>query len=158
MRDLDAVDASLLAALADSPRATLVALADKLGMSRNTIYARMAQLEAAGAFLHFDRRINPEVIGFPLTAFVTITVRQKELGRIVQDLARIPEVVQAHGLSGTSDMLAIVVCPDIRRMFDVDAAILAIEGVERTETSLSMGELIPYRVGPLLDRGRRAAR
>jgi len=28
----------------------------------------------------------------------------------------------------------------------------AIDGVVRTETSLAMGELIPYRLGPLLDR------
>jgi len=130
----------------------VVALADKLGVTLVGGTPAQAQLEAAGAFLHFDRRINPEVVGFPLTAFVTITVRQKELARIVDDLAEIPEVVQAHGLSGEADMLAIVVCPDIRRMFDVDAAILAIDGVERTETSLSMGELIPYRVGPLIER------
>ena len=30
---------------------------------------------------------------------------------------------------------------------------LACEGVERTETSLAMGELIPYRITPLLKRG-----
>lgn len=158
MPGLDALDLQLLAALVDDPRASLVALADTLGVSRNTVYARMSRLEDAGAFLAFDRRISPEALGYPVTAFISVTTRQKDLARIVDEIATIPEVVQAHGMSGSADLVATVVSPDIHRLFDVDAAILAIDGVERTETSLSMGELIPYRVGPLLDRGRRSAR
>jgi DNA-binding Lrp family transcriptional regulator len=158
MPGFDPLDLELLAALIDDPRASLVALAERLGAARNTVYARMARLEDAGAFLPFDRRVNPEVLGYPVTAFISVTTRQKELGRIVGEVAKIPEVVQAHGTSGSADLVATVVSPDIHRLFDVDAAILAIDGVERTETALSMGELIPYRVGPLLDRGRRASR
>jgi DNA-binding Lrp family transcriptional regulator len=158
MPGLDHLDLELLAALAADPRASLVALAERLGVSRNTVYARMSRLEDAGAFLAFDRRISPEALGYPVTAFISVTTRQKDLARIVDEIARIPEVVQAHGMSGSADLVATVVSPDVHRLFDLDAAILAIDGVERTETSLSMGELIPYRVGPLLDRGRRARR
>ena len=152
MRRLDSVDLRLLGALADDPRASFVALADRLGLSRNTVYARMTRLEESGVFLHFDRRIDPEAVGYPLSAFLTVTVQQKELSRIVADLAAIPDVVQAHGLSGAADVLCLIVCPDIHRLFEVDATILAIDGVERTETALSMGELIPYRIQPLLER------
>ena len=53
MSGYDAVDRALLAALAPDPRATVVALADRLGLSRNTVQARMARLEASGAFLSF---------------------------------------------------------------------------------------------------------
>jgi DNA-binding Lrp family transcriptional regulator len=154
----DAVDLDLLTALADDPRASLVALAERLGVSRNTVYARMSRLEASGAFLSFDRRIAPEALGYPVMAFITVTTRQKELARIVAAMAEIPEVLQAHGMSGSSDLVATVVSPDIHRLFDVDAAILAIDGVERTETSISMGELIPYRVQPLLEHRRRTLR
>lgn len=156
MPRLDALDLDLLVALADDPRASLVALADRLGVARNTVYARMSRLEEAGAFLPFDRRINPEALGYPVTAFISVTTRQKELERIVGEMERIPEIVQAHGMSGSADLIATVVSADIHRLFDVDAAILAIEGVERTETSVSMGELIPYRVQPLVERQRRA--
>jgi DNA-binding Lrp family transcriptional regulator len=158
MPALDALDLELLTALSDDPRASLVALADRLGVARNTVYARMSRLEEAGAFLPFDRRVNPEVLGYPVMAFITVTTRQKEIARIVDEMAGIPEVVQAHGMSGTTDLVATVVSADIHRLFDVDAAILAIDGVERTETSVSMGELIPYRVGPLLERGRQRLR
>jgi DNA-binding Lrp family transcriptional regulator len=151
----DAVDLALLTALADDPRATTVALAERLRLSRNTVHARLARLEAAGAFLDFDRRINPQFLGHPLVAFLEVEVRQKELRRIVEALAEIPEVVQAFGRSGTADLRVQVVCRDTDHLFRIDAAILAIDGVERTETSLSMGELIPYRLRPLIEQARR---
>ena len=148
----DAIDLALLAALTEDPRGSYVALADKLGLSRNTVQAHMTQLEASGAFLPFDRRIDPEPLGYPLSAFITVTVRQKEIARIVDDIARIPEVLQALGMSGTSDLMVQVVSRDAHDLFRIDGEILAIDGVERTETSLSMGELIPFRITQLLRR------
>jgi len=150
MNGYDQVDRALLAALAADPRATVVALADRLGMSRNTVQARMSRLEASGAFLSFDRSIDPTPLGYPLEAFVAVHVRQKRLTEVVEEIARIPEVIQAHGLSGPIDLLVRVVCRDAHDLFRIDGEILAIDGVERTETSLAMGELIPFRLGPLL--------
>ncbi len=152
MGRLDAVDRQLLTALAADPRATVVALAERLGMSRNTVQARMARLEREGAFLSFDRAIDPEPLGYPLEAFIAVHVRQKRLAEVVDAIAEIPEVVQAHGLSGPVDLQVRVVCRDAHDLFRIDGLILAIDGVERTETSLAMGELIPFRLGPLLDR------
>lgn len=155
MSALDRVDLELLAALADDPRTTIVALAEGLGLSRNTIQARMARLEQTGVFLSYERSFSPEVLGFPLQAFVSIGLRQVDLPRIINELSRIPEVVQAHGLSGSIDILARVACRDARHLFDTDARILSIEGVERTETSLAMGEIIPFRVAGLIGLARR---
>lgn len=155
MPGLDRIDLELLAALADDPRVTIVALAERMSLSRNTIQARMARLEQSGVFLSYERAFSPDVLGFPLQAFVSIGVRQTELPRIINELARIPEVVQAHGLSGSIDLLARVACRDARHLFDTDARILSIEGVERTETSLAMGEVIPFRVAGLIGLARR---
>lgn len=155
MSTLDRMDLELLAALADDPRATIVALAEALGVSRNTIQARMNRLEQTGVFLSYERSFSPEVIGFPLQAFVSIGVTQSELPRIIAELARVPEVLHAHGLSGPIDLLARVACRDARHLFDTDARILSIDGVVRTETSLAMGEVIPFRVAGLIGLARR---
>lgn len=150
MERLDALDRRLLAELAKDHRATVVALADRLSLSRNTVQARLARLEREGALLDFERSINPAALGYPLAAFVAVHVEQKVLAAVVTALAEIPEVVQVHGLSGAVDLLAHVVCRDASDLFRIDGAILAIAGVQRTETSLSMGELLPYRVRQLL--------
>jgi DNA-binding Lrp family transcriptional regulator len=155
MSRLDSVDLDLLRALADDPRATVVALAERLGLSRNTVQARMARLERSDVLLSYERALAPAAMGFPIEAFIHVTVRQAELPRIREELAEIPEIVQAHGMSGQIDLVARVAARDTRHLFDVDARILAIDGVERTETSLVMGEVIPYRVGPLMELARR---
>ena len=154
MGKLDHVDLALLTALAEEPRATVVALAETLGLSRNTVQARMAKLERAGVFLSFERTIASGALGFPLQAAVSVHVRQTELPRIAQELTAIPEVIQAYGLSGPVDLLVHVACRGAHHLFDIDARILSIEGVERTETSLVMNEVIPYRMRPLMALAR----
>lgn len=151
---LDRIDLELLGALAEDHRATVVALSDRLGLSRNTVQARMARLDKAGAFLSYQRALSSRALGFPIEAYISVMVRQHELPRIREHLALVPEVLQAHGLSGAVDLLVRVACRDTQHLFDTDARILAIDGVERTETSLVMDEVIPYRVTPLMDLAR----
>lgn len=157
MTSVDRVDLELLAALAADPRATVVALSERLGLSRNTVQARMTRLEKTGVFLSYERAISAQALGYPIEAFVSVTVRQADLPRITAELAHVPEVIQAHGLSGPVDLLVRVACRDTQHLFDTDARILSIEGVERTETSLVMGEVIDYRVTPLMALARREA-
>ncbi len=155
MGSLDHVDLELLSALADDHRATVVALADRLGLSRNTVQARMVKLERSGVFGSFERAVSPAALGYPIEAMISIVVRQADLPRITAELSLIPEVLHAHGLSGQVDLLARVAARDTQHLFAVDARILAIDGIERTETSLVMGEVIGYRVRPLLEAARR---
>lgn len=152
MRDLDAIDLKLLLALAANPRATTVALAESLQLSRNTVQARMTALARDGAFLDYDRCIRPAVAGYPLVAFTTLHVHQQLLGAITAELATIPEIVQAHGISGAADLLITIVCRTAEDLFRVNARMLAVPGVERAETAMGISEVIPYRISPLLQQ------
>lgn len=152
MTTLDGTDARILLALINDPRQTVVAMAERLGLSRNTVQARMAALERNDAFLPFDHRISPVPLGYPLTAFISVHVQQQKLTQLGAALAAIPEVVEAHGLSGRADLLVRVVSTGAEDLFRVNGKILACDGVERTETSLAMNELVPFRMSPLLER------
>jgi DNA-binding Lrp family transcriptional regulator len=152
MQALDGTDTRLLSALAQDPRRTVVALAQKLGLSRNTVQARMVQLEKKHAFLSFERRINPAALGYPLMAFISVHVQQQKLGSLAEDLAAVPEILEGYGLTGSADLLLRVVALDAEDLFRINGKILACDGVERTDTALAMGELIPFRIQPLLDR------
>ncbi|WP_026821204.1 Lrp/AsnC family transcriptional regulator [Arthrobacter castelli] len=155
MHAIDGTDTRLLTALAKDPRRTVVALAQKLGLSRNTVQARMAQLERMSVFLSFERRINPAALGYPLMAFISVHVQQQKLQQVADELSGIPEVIEAYGLAGQADLLMRVVAVDAEDLFRINGKILGIDGVERTDTSLAMGELVPFRVEPLLARGPR---
>ncbi len=153
MQALDGTDTRLLSALAQDPRRTVVALAQKLGLSRNTVQARMSQLEKKHVFLSFERRINPVALGYPLMAFISVHVQQQKLSQLAADLADVPEILEGYGLTGSADLLLRVVALDAEDLFRINGKILACDGVDRTDTALAMGELIPFRVQPLLDRG-----
>ena len=152
MQALDGTDTRLLSALAQDPRRTVVALAQKLGLSRNTVQARMAQLEKKHAFLSFERRINPVSLGYPLMAFISVHVQQQKLGSLAEELSAVPEILEGYGLTGSADLLLRVVALDAEDLFRINGKILACDGVERTDTALAMGELIPFRIQPLLER------
>jgi DNA-binding Lrp family transcriptional regulator len=153
MQALDGTDTRLLSALAQDPRRTVVALAQKLGLSRNTVQARMSQLEKKHVFLSFERRINPASLGYPLMAFISVHVQQQKLARLATELSDIPEILEGYGLTGSADLLLRVVALDAEDLFRINGKILACDGVDRTDTALAMGELIPFRVQPLLERG-----
>ncbi|MFD7996130.1 Lrp/AsnC family transcriptional regulator [Streptomyces mexicanus] len=151
-RTLDATDARILLALAADPRATVVALAEQLGLSRNTVQARVARMEQSGALSSFERRITPKALGHPLTAFVTAQVNQHQLAEVSRALAGIAEVVEVFGLSGETDLLVRVVAADAEDLYRIAGQILAVPGIERTTTALAMRELVPHRLTPLLHR------
>lgn len=149
---IDSTDARLLLALTAHPRATTVALAEASGLSRNTVQARLAALDRAGAVESFERCIAPSALGYPLTAFVTTQVAQRRLEEVANALAAIPEVLQVHGLSGDTDLLVHVVATDAEDLYRVAGHILDIPGVERTSTAIAMRQMVPYRLAPLLRR------
>ncbi|MDT5024940.1 MAG: hypothetical protein QOE61_1366 [Micromonosporaceae bacterium] len=155
---LDAIDARLLLALNEESRATTLALAERIGVTRNTVQSRLTKLEQRGVLDSFDRRIDPAALGYPLTAFITVQVTQRLLAELSDALADIPEVVEVIGLSGPADLLVRVVATDAEDLYRIAGQILAAPGIERTETALAMRRLVDYRLTPILQRLSRVAR
>ncbi|MBL7486828.1 Lrp/AsnC family transcriptional regulator [Frankia sp. AgB1.9] len=149
---VDDTDARLLLALADEPRATVLSLADTVGLSRNTVQSRLSRFDQHGVLASFERRIEPAALGYPLSAFIVATVTQQLLDEVAASLAGIPEVLEVFGLSGAKDLLVRVAARDGDDLYRIAGQILATPGVERTETSLVMRQLVDYRVSPLLRR------
>ncbi len=152
---VDATDARLLLALAEDPRATVMALSQRLGLARNTVQARLSRLETGGVLAPFDRRIRPEALGHPLGAYVTVQVVQRSLADVAEALADIPEVLEVTGLSGVTDLLVHVAARDADDLWRITEQVLAIPGVQRTDTALALRRFVEHRVGPLLERAAR---
>lgn len=130
----------------------MLALAERVGLSRNTVQARLAGLETCGVLTSFERRIDPAALGCPLAAFVTVPVTQRRLAEVAAALDRVPEVIEVLGLSGPTDLLCHVVARDADDLYRIAGQLLATDGVERTTTSLVMRTLVEHRVAPLLER------
>ncbi len=149
---VDATDARLLQALADDPRATVMALSQRLGLARNTVQARLSRLESSGVLTPFDRRVRPEALGYRLGAYMTLQVVQRSLADVGAALAQIPEVLEVTALSGAADLLVHVVATDADDLWRITEQVLAIPGVQRTDTALALRRLVDHRMAPLIAR------
>ena len=155
---LDATDARLLLALAEDPRATVLSLAQTLGLARNTVQTRLARLESGGALDPLDRRGRPAARGCRLGAYRPVQVVQRSLTDVSDALAAIPEVLEVIGLSGVADLLVQVVAVDADDLWRITEQVLAIPGVQRTDTNLALRRFVDHRMTPLLERAAGAAR
>ncbi len=156
-RTADATDLAILRSLIANPDATGLAIAEQTGLARNTIRSRLTRYAEESALHGFEHRIDPTFLGHPLRAYVIAKVVQRKLDLVAARLNEIPEVLEALGVAGVSDVIINVVARDADDLYRIAGAILAIEGVKRTETGLVMRELVKYRVKPLLEGQLRRA-
>ena len=148
---VDALDARLLLALDDDPEATVLALAERLGVARNTVHSRLRRLTASGTLKNYSRRLDPAALGYPLVAFVSIAISQTDGHLATMGLQRHPEVVEIHAITGDADLLVKVVARNTEDLHRITNAMLTVNGVVRTNTAISLGEAMPLRMRALLE-------
>jgi len=147
----DAADRAILRTLVADAAAAGVTISQRTGLARNTVRARLQRYESEEALFPFEHRLDPAFLGFPLRAFVTTTVTQRDLAAVGDALAAIPEVLEVSGIAGGADLIILIVARDTDDLYRIAGAILDIPGVVRTETGLVMRKLVPYRTAQLLD-------
>lgn len=150
--EIDALDARLLRALADTPRAGVMELARQLEVARGTVQARLDKLRQRGIVTGFGPDIDLHALGYEVLAFITLEITQGALEDVVEHLATIPEVLEIHTTTGPGDLLCRVVAPTNADLQPVIGRMLALGGVERTTTHIALTEQLRYRVLPLVDR------
>lgn len=150
-RALDALDAALLADLSTEPRASVLELARRHGVARGTVQARMDRWQRDGVVRGYGPQVDPAAIGHPVTAFLTLELRQ-ERGRaeVERHLGAIAEVLEAHTITGSGDLLVRVVArsnTDLQRVIDT---VVSDPAVSRTSTVIALHDVIPFRTSPLV--------
>jgi len=150
VRHLDPIDARILLALDEDPRATVLGLSRLLNLARGTVQTHLERLESDGVLHRFSRRLAPAALGFSVSAFVMIEIHQGQQDDTLKQLRATPEVLEVHGITGDGDLMCRVVARDADDLYRVGQSLLSIPGVVRTRTSLAMRELVPYRIDPLL--------
>src|SRR5437870_1580304 len=73
---IDSLDAQLIALLAAEPRIGVLECSRRLRVARGTVQARLDKLVARGVIRGFGPEIGPSALGYAVTAFVTLEIRQ----------------------------------------------------------------------------------
>ena len=148
---LDRLDIDLIDLLATEPRIGVLECSRRLRVARGTVQARLDKLLARGVIRGFGPEISPAAIGFGVTSFVTLEISQRQgHDRVTAHLSQIPEVLEAHTITGSGDLLCRIVArsnTDLQRVID---QIVSYEGIVRASTIIALAEQIPYRMRPLV--------
>lgn len=151
MYTLDATDARVLLERDSAPDASLIELGHRLGLSRNTVHARLKRLREQEALRPPSASVTPVGLGRPLLAFVTLAVSQQTIDSVYATITAIPEVIEAHTMTGDGDLMLRVVARDTIDLHRITQQIQLAPGVRRTNTSIATTEVIPQRMSALLE-------
>lgn len=148
---LDDLDRRLIELLMAEPRVGVLEASRRLGVARGTVQARIDRMQSRGVITGYGPDIDPAAIGFAVTAFVTLEIRQAGgHDPVAARLSAIAEVLEAHTITGSGDMLCRVVArsnSDLQRVID---AIVGLDGVVRTSTVIVLDTPLSHRVLPLV--------
>jgi len=147
---VDDLDVKVIDLFAHEPRIGVLEASRRLGVARGTVQARLDKLADAGVVIGWGPELSPEALGFPVTAFLTLEIRQGAGHEAVAThLATIAEVLEAYTITGAGDMWCRVVArsnADLQRVID---QVLTEPGIDRSTTVIALATQIAHRVRPL---------
>jgi DNA-binding Lrp family transcriptional regulator len=142
MIKLDGSDRKILAALQEDARLTNGELADRIGLSASQCSRRRMALEQSGAIAGYHARLDREKTGFNITCFVQVTLATHNAGnskRISQLFLDLPQVLEAHAMTGEMDYYLKVVTQDLKSLSAfINDKLLAHEAVQNVKTSVAL--------------------
>ncbi|WP_342791870.1 Lrp/AsnC family transcriptional regulator [Kitasatospora atroaurantiaca] len=149
---LDEAELAMLATLSHDGRAGYPELARATRLSESTVRRRLDQLRDSGA-LYLDVEIDPLLLGFESQAVLLATVAPGELAAVGAAIGRHREVPFAAAITGSANLLAVVVCRDTDAFYDyLTERIGALKAVQNVEVVPVIRTV--KRAGMLMDGSR----
>ncbi len=144
----DELDKAILQILMKDANVPYTDIARELSVSGGTIHVRMKKMQEAGVVQGARLIINPAALGFDITAFIGVYFdKGTAYQRVRQEVLSIPEVIESHYTTGVYSMFLKVICRDTRHLRQVlNEKIQGIEGVQRTETFISLEESVQREI------------
>ena len=97
---IDQTDRRIIAELVSDGRASFAELGRRVSLSPPAVAERMQRLERAGVITGYRAEIDPRALGYQLTAIVRIKPAPRQLQRIPELAAEIPEISECHRITG----------------------------------------------------------
>jgi len=149
---MDELDAALVRLFSEEPRIGVLEASRRLSVARGTVQSRLDKLVERGVIVDWSPTLDPEALGYPVTAFLTLEIQQGSgHEHVAEQLGEIPEVLEACTITGAGDMWCRVVArsnADLQRVID---KVLVCDGVVRSTAVIALATQIRHRVLPLLD-------
>jgi Lrp/AsnC family transcriptional regulator, regulator for asnA, asnC and gidA len=138
--DIDDLDEKILKLITKNARIPFLEVARECGVSGAAIHQRVQRLLNIGVVSGSEFLINPQKLGYNTCAYMGIYLEKaKYHTRVVQELTKIPEIVECHYTTGQYAIFIKVQTKTNKHLKKlIDNEIQEIEGVARTETFISL--------------------
>ena len=139
---VDSTDRSILAELQRDGRLSIAELARTVHMSNSAVAERVRRLEEAGVITGYRAVIDPERLGYGILAYLRLRYPSSQYKPLHDLLAEIPEVVEAHHVTGDDCFILKVVATSMRHLEQISGRVGTLGSVT---TSVSYSSPFPAR-------------
>lgn len=151
-------DKVICSALQSNARASFSGIAESLGMSIPAVSERIHKLESAGVIKGYHASINPETLGYDVTAFIFVEIKTSlYYAAFIEQCKMLPGILECHAITGTASHLLKVRTFSMKTLEQLLSAIQQFDGVERTITNLVLSthiETMQLPVSPAVVAGK----
>ena len=148
---LDNLDKKILRLISDDARIPFLEVARVCNVSGAAVHQRIQRLYNLGVLKGSQFIIDPEKIGYETCAFIGLYLKDPEsFDFVVEELKKIPEVVECHYTTGGFDMFIKIFARNNHHLLEVIHDKLQPLGLSRSETIISFNSAIDRRC-PVLD-------
>jgi len=145
MAETDDTDQRLIAELRRDGRASYSDLADRVGIARATVRARMDRLIRSGEIAGFSVVTRGDVTAMPVRGLMMIGIEGRGAERIMARLAGFAEIQAVHSTNGRWDLIAEIGTRTLEEFDAVLFRVRGLDGVTASETSLLLATRRPGR-------------
>ena len=129
-------DSELLRCLNKNGRASQRELAAFTGVALGTVNSHIKNLEKEKIIRGYFADIDPEKIGFTLTATINLRIKKGKIMELQATIAKHPRVFGVYDVTGEWDSLVLARFKDREEMDSFIKTTLSQKNIERTSTSL----------------------
>ena len=140
--EIDNIDLKILSILMQDATMPYTEVGKKVFVSAGTVHVRMRKMEGLGIIKGSQLVIDYTKIGYDITAFIGIYLKESSLyDQVVKELIKIPEVLSMNYTTGNYSIFAKIICRDTQHLMQLlHEKVQKITGIERTETFISLQE------------------
>ncbi|ADT83242.1 MULTISPECIES: Lrp/AsnC family transcriptional regulator [Thermococcus] len=135
---IDELDRKILSLLQKDARLSYREIAKKLNVAVGTVYNRLKRLEEEGILKGFYPKLDYEKLGYELTAIIGVRAQGKRIIQIEKEIAKDDHVLCVYDVTGEYDIIVVAKFKGREDMNRFVKKVLAIDGVEKTNTHVAM--------------------
>lgn len=140
---LDQLDQKILEMVRNDARIPFLEVARACNVSGAAIHQRIQKLTSLGILKGSQFLIDPEKIGYETCAYIGLYLKDPEsFDSVVEELKKIPEVVECHYTTGGYDMFIKIYAVNNHHLLTIIHDKLQPLGLSRSETIISFNEAI----------------